>query len=230
MDLLWYVHHFKTTSLKATTIPACYSASLYMLKSVWPFKRCKTCQLKYKHILKHLNCHILRFDSLGHIYRFYNRILFSECTSFILIYFSSLTFLIITRSKLFCNLSELRHTFHSLTDKLYFSHQQVSLAARCNFTCSMIYSAVGNGWERRFWLSPMINMFDYRTPVRGNQGAGRILFPGLTGKLYCFFKQMPHTVRCNFPCSMIYSVVGNGWDRKLWMTLIFLAKAIVEDP
>ncbi len=28
-----------------------------------------------------LNCHILRFDSLGHIYRCYNRILFSECTS-----------------------------------------------------------------------------------------------------------------------------------------------------
>ncbi len=26
-----------------------------------------------------LNCHILRFDSLEHIYRFYNRILFSEC-------------------------------------------------------------------------------------------------------------------------------------------------------
>ncbi len=26
-----------------------------------------------------LNCLILRFDSLGHIYRFYNRIFFSEC-------------------------------------------------------------------------------------------------------------------------------------------------------
>ncbi len=26
-----------------------------------------------------LNCNIYRFDLLGHIYRFYNRILFSEC-------------------------------------------------------------------------------------------------------------------------------------------------------
>ena len=79
----------------------------------------------------------------------------------VFVYFSSLTFPIITQRRLFCNLSELRHTFHSLTDKLYFSHQQLSLTARCNSTCSMIYSVVGNGWDRKFWLSPIINMFEY---------------------------------------------------------------------
>ncbi len=33
--------------------------------------------------------HILRFDSLGHIYRFYNRILFSECIMFLIAWFTS---------------------------------------------------------------------------------------------------------------------------------------------
>ena len=32
-----------------------------------------------------LNCHIHRFDSLGHIYRFYNRIPFSECRQYLAI-------------------------------------------------------------------------------------------------------------------------------------------------
>ena len=38
---------------KATTILSCYSATLYMLKFVGPFKDCKKCQLQYKNIPEH---------------------------------------------------------------------------------------------------------------------------------------------------------------------------------
>ncbi len=37
-----------------------------------------------------LNCHIDRFESLGHIYRFYNRILFSECKPIDIVSFDKL--------------------------------------------------------------------------------------------------------------------------------------------
>ena len=65
-------------SLKATTIPACYSATLYAQTYGTFQKLQKNVIWNMRTSLNMLNCHIHRFDSLGHIYRFYNRILFSE--------------------------------------------------------------------------------------------------------------------------------------------------------